>query len=409
MNSICINGINHTQEEILAGKNLKLLSPELIDFLRDWFSEAPVFHVRTSGSTGIPKQIPILKKHAVNSAKATCSYLGLKRGDNALLCLSTQYIAGKMMIVRAITTGLNLWTVPVDGHPMKSFLNSPHPHFHFAAMVPLQVINSLQTKDERNLLAQIDKIIIGGAPIDPQLETDLRPFPNTFLSTYGMTETLSHIAMRSLNGPQASPYYTTLPGVRIQTDIDETLTIDFPDIGVTQLKTHDRCQIVSRDRAQNFKILGRIDNIINSGGLKIQPEEIETKLTFLHPNHYAVTSLPHPVLSEAVVLLISTQSFQNQLDSANTKILKRQNWQNASERSDFLKLLSLHLTKYHLPKAIGWVDVLPFTPNGKIDRIALKQLAFKVFGENPFNPKSSLEIQKSFKTTNNILNNNDLL
>lgn len=394
MNSVCINGISHTQEEILAGKNPKLLSPELMDFLHDWFSESPVFHVRTSGSTGIPKQIPVLKKHAVNSAKATCSYLGLKRGDNALLCLSTRYIAGKMMIVRAITAGLNLWTVPVDGHPLKPFLNSPHPHFHFAAMVPLQVINSLQTENERDLLAQIDKIIIGGAPIDPQLEADLRSFPNTLLSTYGMTETLSHIAMRPLNGSQASPYYTPLPGVHVRADADAALIIDFPEIGITQLKTHDRVHIISSalDRTANFKILGRIDNIINSGGLKIQPEEIESKLAFLHPNHYAVTSLPHPVLGEAIVLLISTQSIQNQLDSANTKILKRQNWQNASERSDFLKLLSIHLSKYHLPKAIGWVDVLPFTPNGKIDRIALKQLASKVFGENPFNPKSSLEI-----------------
>lgn len=394
MNSICINNINHTQEEILAGKNLKSLSPDLIDFLRDWFSDASVFQVRTSGSTGIPKQISISKKYAINSARATCSYLGLKRGDNALLCLSTQYIAGKMMIVRAIAAGLNLWTVPIDGHPMASFLNSPHPHFHFAAMVPLQVINSLRTEKEKDLLSQIDKIIIGGAPIDPQLEADLQFFPNTFLSTYGMTETLSHIAMRPLNGSQASPYYTPLPGVHVRADADAALIIDFPEIGITQLKTHDRVHIIpsALDRAANFKILGRIDNIINSGGLKIQPEEIESKLAFLHPNHYAVTSLPHPVLGEAIVLLISTQSIQNQLDSANTKILKRQNWQNASERSDFLKLLSIHLSKYHLPKAIGWVDVLPFTPNGKIDRIALKHLAFKVFGGNPFKNQNAKSV-----------------
>jgi O-succinylbenzoic acid--CoA ligase len=400
MNSICINGINHTQEEILAEKNLKSLSPDVVDFLRDWFSDAPVFQVRTSGSTGIPKQISISKKYALNSARATCSYLELKRGDNTLLCLSTQYIAGKMMIVRAIAAGLNLWTVPVDGHPIASFLNSPHPHFHFAAMVPLQVINSLRDEKERNLLSQIDKIIIGGAPIDPQLETDLRFFPNTFLSTYGMTETLSHIAMRPLNGPQASPYYTTLPGVHIQTDTDETLTIDFPDIGVTQLRTHDRCQIVSAsgDHAQNFKILGRIDNIINSGGIKIQPEEIETKLAFLHPILCAVTSLPHPVLGETIVLLISTQPPQNH--PADAEISKKLNWERVSDHSDFLKLLSLHLTKYQLPKAIGQVDVLPFTPNGKIDRIALKQLAFKVFGENPFKNRNTKNVLFAWQNGN---------
>ncbi len=392
MNSICINNINHTQEEILAGKNLKSLSPDLIDFLRDWFSDASVFQVRTSGSTGIPKQISISKKYAINSARATCSYLGLKRGDNALLCLSTQYIAGKMMIVRAIAAGLNLWTVPIDGHPMASFLNSPHPYFHFAAMVPLQVINSLRTEKEKDLLSQIDKIIIGGAPIDPQLEADLRFFPNTFLSTYGMTETLSHIAMRPLNGPQASPHYTTLPGVRIQTNTDETLTIDFPDIGVTQLKTHDRCQIVSvsRDRSQNFKILGRIDNVINSGGIKIQPEEIEAKFAFLHPILCAVTSLPHPVLGETIVLLISTQTSQNH--SADAIISKKLNWKRVSDRTDFLQLISSRLTKYQLPKAIGQVEVLPFTPNGKIDRIALKHLAFKVFGENPFKNQNAKSV-----------------
>ena len=163
-------------------------------FLEEWNNGLPYVEVKTSGSTGVPKRMRVEKCRMMNSARVTCDFLGLKAGDNALLCMSTDYIAGKMMVVRAIERGLQLITVEPSGHPLAG-QKGLAPSIDFAAMVPLQVYNSLQVPEERERLRNIRHLIIGGGAIDEGLQAALKDFPNAVWSTYGMTETLSHIAL----------------------------------------------------------------------------------------------------------------------------------------------------------------------------------------------------------------------
>ena len=173
---------------------------DLQSFLDQWHDDSPTLLVHTSGSTGRPKPLYVEKRRMEASARITCSFLGLKEGDSALLCMPLDYIAGKMMAVRALTCGLRLISVPPTSHPLADISD----HIDFAAMVPLQVYNSLQAPQERQRLMAIRHLIIGGGSIDEALANDLKTFPHAVWSTYGMTETLSHIALRRLSGPDHS-------------------------------------------------------------------------------------------------------------------------------------------------------------------------------------------------------------
>ena len=196
----------------------------LDEFLEEWNNPSPYVHVQTSGSTGTPKPMLVEKQRMLNSARITCDFLGLREGDTALLCMSLDYIAGKMMVVRSIERGLKLITVEPSGHP----LSTPHSPLDFAAMVPMQVYNSLQVPEEKERLMRIRHLIIGGGAIDDALASALKTFPNHVWSTYGMTETLSHIALRRLNGPEASEWYTPFPSVKVSLNEDSCLVIDAP-------------------------------------------------------------------------------------------------------------------------------------------------------------------------------------
>ena len=180
-------------------------------------------------------------RRMINSARITCDFLGLKPGDTALLCMSLDYIAGKMMVVRAMERNLNLVAVEPSGHPMGEMLNKKYSidNIGFAAMVPMQVYNSLQVPEERERLMQIKNLIIGGGAIDDGMAEELRSFPNTVWSTYGMTETLSHIALRRLSGERASEWYEPFPGVRVSLNADRCLVIDAPEVCEETLVTND--------------------------------------------------------------------------------------------------------------------------------------------------------------------------
>ena len=188
--------------------------------MAEWHDESPYVRVKTSGSTGTPKPMLVEKCRMLASARRTNDFLGLKEDDTALLCMSLDYIAGKMMVVRAIERGLQLVSVEPTGHPLSNqHFSSLISHFSFpldfAAMVPMQVYNSLQVPEERERLMQIRHLIIGGGAIDEGLAASLKDFPNAVWSTYGMTETLSHIALRRLNGPDASEWYMPFDAVRL--------------------------------------------------------------------------------------------------------------------------------------------------------------------------------------------------
>lgn len=267
----------------------------LNDFLDEWNNPKDTVEVQTSGSTGVPKCIRVEKQRMLNSARITCDFLGLKAGDTALLCMPLDYIAGKMVVVRSIERQLRLTTVEASGHPLKNITNS----FDFAAMVPMQVYNSLQVPEEREKLRTIKHLIIGGGPINDDLQQQLSRFPNNVWSTYGMTETLSHIALRRLNGENASLWYTPFSTVSISLNTNGCLVIEAPLVHEGRLETHDCAEI----RDGKFRILGRLDNVINSGGIKIQAEEVEEKLRPHIKMPYLISKCRDEKFGEVVVLL----------------------------------------------------------------------------------------------------------
>lgn len=325
----------------------------LKEFLAEWHNDSPTLLVHTSGSTGVPKSMLVEKRRMEASARITCDFLGLKPGDTALLCLSTDYIAGKMMVVRALTCGLQLVSVEPSGHPLASCflpLASSMP-LSFAAMVPLQVYNSLQVPDERERLMQIGNLIIGGGAIDPELEQALADFPNHVWSTYGMTETLSHIALRRLNGPERSDWYTPFAGVGISLNAEGCLVIDAPAVCAEPLTTNDMAVIEDG----RFRILGRKDNVICSGGLKIHIEEVERLLRAHVREPYLITKVPDERLGEAVVLLTT---------AAAPVVL-----------ADLQATCRRVLPTYWVPRHLMTVAQLPFTATGKPARAEAERLA----------------------------------
>ena len=320
------------------------------EFLKEWNSNSPTLTVRTSGSTGEPKPMLVEKQRMQNSARITCSYLGLSAGDTALLCLPLDYIAGKMMVVRALTCGMRLLVVEPSGKPE---WEEP---VDLAAMVPLQVLNLLHDERGRQRLMTVRHLIIGGGAIDKDLQEQLRDFPNQVWSTYGMTETLSHIALRRLNGPQRSDWYTPFEGVQVSLGEDDCLVINAPAVCDSLLHTHDIAQL----DGQRFRILGRSDNVVCSGGVKIQIEEVERLLRPHIREPYLITSLPDKRLGETVVLLTTTTP---------TKQLK--------------ELCHEVLPRYCCPTRYITVDHIPQTATGKPARAEARQMAKAHSGDYP--------------------------
>lgn len=321
---------------------------DLYAFLHEWFNEEDFVWVKTSGSTGEPKPFKANKMRMMQSAAMTCSFLGLNSGNTALLCMKMDYIAGKMVVVRSLIGGLNLIVVPISGNPLKEITI----RIDFAALVPLQVYNSLQNPAEKEQLAAIRHLIIGGGVIDEKMEEMLRHFPNAVYSTYGMTETLSHIALRRLSGEEADEFYTPLEGVKLSISEEGTLVIAAPLVSAVTLTTNDTAELRPN---QQFKILGRKDNIINSGGIKIQIEEVERLLRPFLGNSFAITSLPDSKFGE-IVVLVTTESINE----------------------NFLKA---HLPAYYQPKKVIRIEQLPLTETGKIARKKLKELIRNIFSK----------------------------
>ena len=320
----------------------------LDEFLEEWNNPSPYVHVQTSGSTGTPKPMLVEKQRMLNSARITCDFLGLREGDTALLCMSLDYIAGKMMVVRSIERGLKLISVEPSGHP----LSTPHSPLSFAAMVPMQVYNSLQVPEEKERLMRIRHLIIGGGAIDDALASALKTFPNHVWSTYGMTETLSHIALRRLNGPEASEWYTPFPSVKVSFNDEGCLVIDAPEVCSERLVTNDIAELSSGTVPNmKFRILGRKDNVICSGGIKIQIETVERQLRPHLQAPFLITKRPDAKFGEVVVLL--TEGTVPEAKEVCLRILP----------------------KYHQPRVYLHVDQIPLTATGKPARKEAENIA----------------------------------
>ena len=316
----------------------------LKEFLVEWQAPSPTLMVHTSGSTGKPKPMAVEKQKMLNSARITCDFLSLQPGDRALLCMPLDYIAGKMMVVRSIERKLQLVSVEPSGHPFATLLDEKP--FDLVAMVPMQVYNTLQVERERRLLMQSRHLIIGGGAIDASLEQELQAFPNAVWSTYGMTETLSHIALRRLNGEEASLWYTPFSSVGISTTAEGCLVIDAPLVHDGPLVTNDRVEICGN----RFRILGRKDNVVCSGGIKIQIEEVEEKLRQELAAPFMVSRQKDAKFGEVVVLLTE----DSDLDTVRV----------ACQRA---------LPKYWQPKSYYHIARLPMTETGKPARAAAER------------------------------------
>lgn len=332
----------------------------LDEFLEEWNNSSEYVRVQTSGSTGVPKQMLVEKQRMLASARITCDFLGLKEGDSALLCMSLDYIAGKMMVVRALDRGLKLITVEPSGHPLAiqgeqslmCFADSAYKEYptyiDFAAMVPMQVWNSLQVPEERERLRQIRHLIIGGGSIDEAMAAELKGFPNAVWSTYGMTETLSHIALRRLSGPESSDWYTPFDSVHLSLSDEGCLVIDAPEVCAETLVTNDRAELLPNGR---FRILGRKDNVICSGGIKIQAEEVERQLSPHLHEPFLISKRPDPKFGEVVVLL--TEGLADEARAVCERILP----------------------KYHRPRVYLHVDHIPLTETAKPARREAERMA----------------------------------
>ena len=311
------------------------------DFLTEWLSETKTITLTTSGSTGKPKLLKLEKSHMVNSALATLNYFKLKPGNTVLLCLPVKYIAGKMLLVRAMVGGLELTSVSPSTTP----LSDQSKTYDFAAMVPLQAASSLAH------LNKIKTLILGGSSVSPSLKMKLQRVTTACYETYGMTETITHIAVRKLNSGsnarEEQPPFKALSNVHLSTDDRNCLVIDAPLIANEQIVTNDIVTLISDS---SFYWQGRFDHIINSGGIKIIPEQLESKLALHIQNPFVLCGLPDQVLGEQLILLVEGAV-------------------NADALLQGLKT-DTTLKNYEVPKEVRSLAAFVYTPNGKIKRKA---------------------------------------
>ena len=316
---------------------------ELMYFIIDWLSDSDEMMAQTSGSTGQPKKIRLQKKFMKASARMTLDFFGLKPGDKALLCLPMRYIAAKMMVVRAFTGKLDLYCIEPKLYPYSEWT----PELDFAAMTPAQVEKLLETGEGTSFLSQIGKLLLGGSAISPVLEEKLSGLPTWVYHSYGMTETMSHIALRKVNGRDKSKFFIPLSGVGLSRDSEGCLCITAPHLGVYDLETHD---VVEFSGDGSFRVLGRTDNVINSGGVKLFPEQIEQKLSQWISVPFYIGAQPDSLLGARPVLWIESETWPEQ-EIAQLKQQMRQ-----------------QLDKFEIPGQIIFMRVFDRTESGKIVR-----------------------------------------
>lgn len=340
---------------LLNFNNLEInkLQPEtefekkVIFFIEEWLSDSKTVKVQTSGSTGAPKIFEIEKKKMLNSAEMTCNFLNLKNGDSALICLPIEYISGKMMVVRSFERKLNLLIAELSLKPLKNL----HQEIDFCAMTPLQVENSLDK------IHFIKNLIIGGAAVSESLKKKisetLPPSHSTkTYETYGMSETLSHIALKEIF-PNTDEYFSIFENIDISVDERGCLKIFAPKLNSELLQTNDLVEIKNGNQ---FKFLGRIDNVINSGGAKISPEQLEASVKKVIPNEVVFLGIKDESLGQKLILII---------EGEESELIKQQ-----------LSTVN-YQQKFHRPKEIIFIEKIPRTPNGKVNRLELKTLLDK--------------------------------
>ncbi len=332
--------LNHrlcrTREEVLA-----VATPQVADFLDEWYSSADFVWGHTSGSTGAPKPIKLLKHDMEESARLTVDYFGLAAGTTMLLCLSPDYIAGKMMIVRALLSGADLLVVSPSSRPLASV----DERVDFAAMVPAQVVESLRDDAQRGRLARVGALIVGGAPLPPVAEERLSNLPVRSYATYGMTETVSHVALRRIGDPTMT--YRALGQITFSADNRDCLVIHTPHFAVKELVTNDVVELIDK---YSFRWIGRYDHVINSGGVKVFPERIEQQIASLFTRRFFVAACADEKWGECVALAIEGDPLS------------------ATDEAALLARIRERVGRYEVPRRLFYLPTFAETSSGKVIR-----------------------------------------
>ncbi|HCZ35641.1 MAG TPA: hypothetical protein DHV26_06895 [Cytophagales bacterium] len=338
------NGKTYSFDQLQKGHYEKSIPT---DFCNAWLNGKTNFELQTSGSTGIPKRINAKRQQLIASANITARFLKLEANQTALVCLDTKYSAGLMMLGRAMEVEMNIVVTPPEANPLQAL--DPAIQVDFAAFVPYQ-IEAILKSPQHEKLNTIKNLIIGGAPLSEQTKVALQYFTNNMYATYGMTETLTHIALQKINEATDNTFQV-LPGFDVGTDVRGCLTVKAIHLGNEVIITNDLVELISKNQ---FLWLGRIDGVINSGGVKIIPEKVEAvvatifnKLNLL--NRFFITGLPNAQLGETVTLVVEGILTKEQTESL------RQN-------------LSHTLSRYENPKAIYCLEKFVYTNSGKINR-----------------------------------------
>ena len=307
-------------------------------FMRQWLSDETHIDVQTSGSTGEPKTWGVAKDMFAASAGITGQHFACLAGTRALLCLPSGFIAGKMMLVRALTLGWKLTAIAPSAHPLLS-IDEP---FDFAAFTPMQLADLSERELRR--FAAIRTVIVGGAAVSAALRRQLTARGNDVFETYGMAETLSHVAVRAF-AEQEVPF-EALPGVRFRADEESRLIIVAKHQGEMEVFTQDVVELTDH---RHFYYRGRFDNVINSGGIKLFPETIERKLQGVVTMPFYISSEEDAKLGQRVVLhLESSEPVLEQELIARCKEV---------------------LDAYEVPKTVRTRQHFERTESGKIKRI----------------------------------------
>lgn len=327
---------------------------ELGRFLTEFFSPGAAVTVHTSGSTGAPKAFAAEKSRMRASARATIAFLGLKPGCTNLLAMPLRFIAGKMVVVRSVECGLNLIPVEPCANPFLEHREA----VDLCALTPMQAATVLANPATSRFLLESRAVILGGGPVDEELTAKLQSAQGAVYASYGMTETLSHVALRRLNGPTADAGFRALPGVTISLSALNTLQIEASAVAAQTLITHDRARF-NPDRT--FSLIGRLDNVINTGAVKIQIEEVEAKLKPFISGRFAVSARKSRLFGEEVVLV---------LEGAPALL----------SALDFSRMRQA-LGRFERPHWVICTSELPLTGSGKPDRPAIRKAAETLFAE----------------------------
>jgi O-succinylbenzoic acid--CoA ligase len=348
--SLSINGTKrslqgwraYAQQQLQEGYGIGNLE-EILEFVVDWSNRKEWVEARTSGSTGRPKNIKIKKEQILTSAERTLNSLNLKAGDSALLCLPNRFIGGKMMIARTIIGDLDLYITDNTAKPeLPSGIN-----MSFAAVVPYQMSSISKDVEATARWQKVEKIIIGGGHVDNTLEAKLREWPNEIYESFGMTETISHVALRRISGTKEREPFKILETIDVELDERGCLVIYSEALPTNPTVTND---IVTMVDERSFHWMGRADNLINSGGVKIIPEVLEKIIKPMFNTRFFIAGLKDEDLGERVALVLESQPLME------------------GDEAEIMNDMRNHLSKYEVPKEVCYVDEFVETENGKINR-----------------------------------------